>query len=407
MVSVIPGIPPEGWTAGSIIHGDTLTPVLGVCDGLAIVTVIDPSAITGHTYEITFNDSVPFDTTYITTFNLVDLSVSPPDTLLENHVLSDSSCDNLPVIDGFRLTLMDVEFGFKSIGWTKVIGDTCTFDWYTEDIETGPMQGPSYVQGTDDFRITIDRTGPGVWAEIHSFYGPYGDSINLPFYAEVVTDPENPFPVSRVILLDYRYDNPWQPNDSIYFGPVGWNLIPGGAGWNPNVDYAYFCDELGFYYYYIEDSDTVGFSCAYIRTQNGPATAIAPSDGDEYSITTFKPFSSKVKYRFTTKAPEILEDVSLEMIRVVPNPYIVSAAWEKTWYEKKLQFTHLPEKCDIHIYTINGDKVATIGHSSHTEGYEFWNMRNTNGMEIAYGLYIYVVETPKGKKKIGKFAVIK
>lgn len=403
VVRAIPGVPPSGWFPG-LVEACTLNPVEGRCDGVATLTVIDPSSITGHTYEITFNDSVLLDTSYITTFNLIDVSASPPETLFFNHLLSDSSGDNIPVVDGFRLTLWDVKSGFKSLGWTKVLGDTCTFDWFVEDREPGSMVGPCWVSGTDDFRITIDRSGPGVWADIYSFYGAYGDSINLPLFAEIVTDPENPIPVSEVVLIDYRYD--W--DDPNFFGPAGWDLIPGGAGWNPNVPYGdYFPDELGFYYYYMEDGDTVAVSAAHIRTQNGPETATPPSNGDQFTITTFKPFSSHVRYRFNTQAPHIEgEEISLDQIKVVPNPYIVSAGWEKVRYERKIQFNHLPPNCDIHIYTVAGDHVVTIYHESRDKGYEFWNLRNKDGLEIAYGLYVYVVEVA-GKKKVGKFLVIK
>ena len=407
VVCVIPGVPPLGLNPGIVVEGDTLHPVSGACDGLVVVNVIDPMAITGHTYEITFNDSVLYDTTYITTFNLVDVSASPPCTLFYNHLPSDSSFDNIPVVDGFRLTLVDVGAGFKSIGWTKVFGDTSTFDWFIEDRESGPRVGPCYVYGTDDFRITIDTDGPGTWAYIYSFYGYYGDSLLLPIYAEVVTDTLNPLPVSEIDLIDFRYENPFAPDDSLYFGPAGWDLIPGGAGWNPNVLYGdYFPDELGLYYYYIDDIDTVDFSAVHIRTQNGPEDAVPPSDGDEYTLTTFKPFSSRIKYRFNTKKTEI-EAISLDGIKVVPNPYIVSAEWEKVWYEKKLQFTNLPEECDINIYTVSGDHVATISHKSKQEGYEFWNMRNESGIEVSYGLYVYIVEALNGQKHIGKFVVIK
>ncbi len=401
VVSVIPGVPPTGWIPGSV-DACTLNPVEGICDGVATVTVIDPSSITGHTYEITFNDSVLVDTSYVTTFNLMDVSLSPPETLFSNHLLSDSSGDDIPVLDGFRVMLMDVGSGFRSLGWTNVAGDTCTFDWFVEDREPGPMAGPCWVSGTDDFRITIDRVG-GVWADIYSFYGAYGDSINLPVYAEVVTDPQNPIPVSEVILMDYRYD--W--DDPNFFGLAGWDLIPGGAAWNPNIPYGdYFPDELGFYYYYVEGIDTVAVAGAHIRTQNGPETAVAPFDGDQFTITTFKPFSSQVKYGFNTSAPYVEEDISLDGIKVVPNPYIVSAGWEKAWYEGKIQFNHLPPKCDIHIYTVAGDHVVSIHHESEDKGYEFWNVRNKDGLEIAYGLYVYVVEA-SDKKKVGKFLVIK
>ncbi|MCK4329811.1 hypothetical protein KAX02_08205 [candidate division WOR-3 bacterium] len=401
VVSVIPGVHPSGFNPGEVIGGDTLQPISGVCEGLALVSVIDPMAITGHTYEISFNDSVPYDdTTYITTFNLVDISISPPCTLFYNHYLSDSSLDNIPVVGGFRLTLFNSSSGVKSMGWTKVNGDTCTFEWWRWIGDYSSMVREPYIYGASDFRIVVDYDANSIFG-VEDGCGGDTLTIEMPIRVFDITDTLNPVDVSEYCwLLDYRYSNAFSPQiESLYFSPEGWDLIPGGAGFTPPEGVA-----LGFF-------DQIGcwnskYEAVYFATQNGPGDAIPPSDGDEFTIITFKPFTSEIKYIFNTEETEI-EDIGIEGIKVVPNPYIVSAEWEKVWYEKKLQFTNLPEECEIRIYTVSGDIVATVSHNSKETGYEFWDMRNESGVEVSYGLYVYVVETPKGQKYIGKFVVIK
>jgi len=69
-------------------------------------------------------------------------------------------------------------------------------------------------------------------------------------------------------------------------------------------------------------------------------------------------------------------------------------------------FNHLPNECKISIYTVAGDFITDIYHQDNT-GYQFWDMRTYNDQYIAYGLYVYVVSTPGGQKKVGKFLVIK
>ncbi len=66
----------------------------------------------------------------------------------------------------------------------------------------------------------------------------------------------------------------------------------------------------------------------------------------------------------------------------------------------------LPEQCDIDIFTISGDKVTTLQHTNGT-GDEEWNLVSDSNVAVSYGIYIYVVTTADGKKKIGKFAIIK
>ncbi|SVB21638.1 uncharacterized protein METZ01_LOCUS174492, partial [marine metagenome] len=98
----------------------------------------------------------------------------------------------------------------------------------------------------------------------------------------------------------------------------------------------------------------------------------------------------------------------LDDIIVVPNPYIVNSNYfNESPGNSLMRFTHLPKKCTISIYTISGELVTTIFHDDDFDGSEWWDVRNGRGQEVAPGLYIYVVETPSGEKKIDKFAVVR
>ena len=67
---------------------------------------------------------------------------------------------------------------------------------------------------------------------------------------------------------------------------------------------------------------------------------------------------------------------------------------------------YLPAECDITIYTLSGVKVKKIRHDDGT-GIENWDLTNEFGQDIAFGVYVYAVSTDDGKKKIGKFAILK
>ena len=146
---------------------------------------------------------------------------------------------------------------------------------------------------------------------------------------------------------------------------------------------------------------------------------IPPKPGDIFYIAANKPFSSDDKFTFTAQAPEVNyteanSNESLKKIAVVPNPYIVTASWEPQHFYssgrgiRKVDFIHLPPKCTIKIFTIRGYLVNTIKHDSPiNDGSESWNLLSKDGMEIAYGVYLFHVETPTGESIIGKFAVIK
>jgi hypothetical protein len=393
VVAVTPAPRPSGYVSAYILGGDTLTPIGGPCEGLAVVSILDPAQVMSHTYRVTFNDTIINDS-LVTTFNLFNITTG--ETLLYEHELSDSSLDNIPVIDGFRLVLFNSASGVKSMGWTQVSNDTCTFEWYTGYV--GPMAGETYINGAANFRIVVDHANPATVGIIDGFGGSH-PPIQVPIRIYDVTDTLNIVDVSDFgWLVDYAYAF---PGDTTHFGPPGWDLIPGGAGYNPFPEWvaAGFVDQIG--------CENASGDAVYFATQNGDSTATPPSEGDEFTIITFKPFSAAIEYEFTVVPPGIdSTGIDLEGVTVVPNPYILHSKFESTPYDRRIMFTRLPEQCEILIYNVAGEHIHTIEHNSNL-GYEYWDLRTKFGVEVAYGMYVFVVRTENGAKAKGKFVIIK
>jgi hypothetical protein len=152
------------------------------------------------------------------------------------------------------------------------------------------------------------------------------------------------------------------------------------------------------------------YGTSYV-TDDGVVMSIVPADVLPGAKVTYAD-----RFRFTT-APAVVDQVSvaneLDRVKVVPNPYLISSLYEEEFGTRgtrrepirQLKFNHLPPKCTIYIFTVDGDKVATIEHNGST-GTETWNMRAAGNREIAPGVYIYMVKTDTAEK-IGRFAVIK
>jgi hypothetical protein len=147
-------------------------------------------------------------------------------------------------------------------------------------------------------------------------------------------------------------------------------------------------------------------------------TAIDPQAGDVAFIEISEPLTPDDEITFSTQQPST-DDASEDLlgnIKVVPNPYVSAAKWETLppdippghgRGERRIDFTHLPRRCTIRIYTIYGDLVQTIEHENDLyDGSESWNLLSKDDMDVAYGVYIYHIESPIGEK-IGKFAIIK
>lgn len=112
-------------------------------------------------------------------------------------------------------------------------------------------------------------------------------------------------------------------------------------------------------------------------------------------------------------AADMVGDTTLHEIKVVPNPYVVHSKFNETPSSRKIRFTHLPQRCQISIYTVSGEFVTSIQHSQQYDGNAWWDLTNKQGALITPGLYIFTVESHKddtGKNVepfIGKFAVIR
>jgi hypothetical protein len=143
--------------------------------------------------------------------------------------------------------------------------------------------------------------------------------------------------------------------------------------------------------------------------------SMRPETGDVWTINCSGPRTPTEgnTVTFTTTAAGQASGLSaslLDDVRVVPNPYLVRAAWDVTLDYPNLYFTNLPAKCTIRIYTLSGDLVRVLNHET-TYGVnnssERWNLLTPYNKRVASGMYIYHVDAPGIGTKTGKFAVIK
>lgn len=413
-VAVIPGVNASNRIAGTSGEIQSVTGVES--DATLELQIVDEALLTGHTYTITFNDSA--DVVYIddlpitvteTSMNLYDETARTDQftDMLSGDTFTFVNIpltgDDLPAVDGFRIIAENLpSAGVREMGWTVINGDSCTFDWWVEDRHpSNPSSYAEVVEGFDDWRLTITDTNVGIPLTAADFGFPPQSPVSVPLKLEhkgLTTSGEWEDVTEFLMISDLRlvFDNP----DII--GPLGWDLVPGGDGYNPTSMGTVWPDMLMFR---DDDVDSTG-SLVYLKTQNGPADAIAPSVGDQFELITLKPLAKGLIYEFTTASPEIEAASDLDGIKAVPNPFIVKNGFETASGESRIMFTHLPSECDITIYTVAGREVRTLRHSG-SLGYLYWDLLNENGQNVAYGVYVYVVKTPNGKKFTGKLMIIR
>lgn len=152
-----------------------------------------------------------------------------------------------------------------------------------------------------------------------------------------------------------------------------------------------------------------------------------PTTGDSYIFKTIKPTTTLDKFLVSTAQQNVVQAIAnslMDHIRVVPNPYYISAPWDISGRShRKVWFQGLPSQCTIRIYNVAGLLIRTIEHNEPAErnlrernykdgesvgsGSHAWDLLTEDRLEAVSGLYIYQVTTEKGAEKIGKFAIIK
>jgi hypothetical protein len=133
---------------------------------------------------------------------------------------------------------------------------------------------------------------------------------------------------------------------------------------------------------------------------------------------TTKPFRRGDLFEFSPPRPTVNREranAELNKIRVVPNPYVVASKHEPPLPagvtsgrgERRITFTHVPAGATIHIFTVRGELVRTLTHDADIQdGSVIWNVKSYENLDIAPGVYFYVVDSEVGQKK-GKIAIIK
>ena len=190
----------------------------------------------------------------------------------------------------------------------------------------------------------------------------------------------------------------------------------GSSDQTANADFPDFYSGRRFAF---KESAVPGFDSARVKTTynlsiNWPPDSLSTNrhyeNGDVTQINMLKPFEKGDEFYFDATTVSEMAPVTkklLEEVLVVPNPYIVTAAWEQDINHKSVHFTHLPDECTIKIFTLNAELVYTILHQDIFSGQAEWNLRSMNRQEIAPGLYVFTVEAPNYETFVGKFAVIR
>src|SRR3989339_7897 len=371
---VVPNAPVAGYQPPETRQ--MLTRLSGNSTTIPYYEVLDPAKVLDAEYEVSFIDSLINGTPIAYAYRVKNISSGKEIFLKNLHF----KADNNDVFDGVMLRF-DVRFQHPDS--IKVNSDVTHWNIPSEknlQFNIQIFDFPNYPKGI---------------VELADYALVFSDLYNKESTANLM---KMPLPAKKVNFELLNITN----HDSVFHVPFAFisndTILSGGDRIiMATTDQNYFTWSINFI---------------------GKDTRI-PASGDTLYISIIRPFTVQDKFVFETHSSTIDKKSvadQIDRIKVVPNPYIVSNIFEhplpsqiKGRGERIVKFIHLPANSKISIYTSAGNFVRTIYHDGNYEdGSASWDLRTEEGLDVAFGVYFYIVEIPEtGQKKFGKIALIK
>ncbi len=424
ILPVVPQQPDPGVRYGSVV-GDTLFAMHdGKSDGEAFGIVVDPSATTGHSYEIAFVD------TPSTSWMIIDKTL---DKVLAEGLTNQSGNDDYPIIDGIMFkvlgpALFGTDWSYEGPRWLSgnpanggelmfgaaflpqnFWGETTVPAADLRDVRVDVFQVQSYDDtngnGTYDvgepYVVDPDK---GQVANLYSTWGGgnWETTALVPFKVYDVSG-DTPRQLS-VIVRDRDQNGQWDPDDGViqynYVFVLNTDYDPTGNDWNPTAGGRDFMDEI------ILNGGPVLWT--FWWTPRGSREQMAA----DFTMTFIAPKVNSSIDKFSLTAPSVQIDNNLaksdvDKINVFPNPYYGTQNREPSRDVHYVTFNHLPDEATIRIFDLSGVLVKTINHTSTAGQFDRWYLQNESGYPVASGVYVVYIDMPKlGVSKILKLAVV-
>lgn len=439
-------------------------PTVGTGD--VYYTVVDHSAVKGHTYEVEFwdtsNDGIDNDNNKKTDAEDINEWLAPVTT-------SYSVLDVTGVTESFiaRDTVF-VRLPHPHVAAATVVvsdqsGQTIPAGKYVVEASAGKIRGAAPGDLRYGDRYTIRYQYYPVYKSMHILGSPYTaetkdsdifDGVQLAFNNRWAVKLDNQKSrwsnANKALALNlYLYEGVIGPDklkglakpsdyrvefsDTVVdttLQVASWGLIGVPVKfrvWN-NTDRRYIdfvfldlnaddqlspADEIYFFEPDAKGAVTLTWSLNVIGEQS-----YTYGKGDTLYLYTSKPFRRGDGYTFQTQpasVDQVVAATDLDRIKVVPNPYVSATAHELPLPpaitsgrgERKIDFIHLPANAQIHIFTTRGEHVVTLQHDDNPfDGSVSWNLKTKENLDVAAGVYFYLIDSSVGQKK-GKIAIIK
>jgi hypothetical protein len=433
VIAAVSGSRPSGFVSGTI-GGETAASVDPTVsgpydsDGAVVVNVATDAEVVGATYRITTSDSGSYGTVDKTNVIGVTLENLTTNTTLFTSLLpedEDYGTGLLPITEGLQIemtTLINANDPWDLIDYDFPPGYDPYYDmlygdeWFmNSELSHNSLSDLANRYTTVEIRFDTTQTQ---MAYVYNrtggyFYVAYNEFPGTAWDVDASPERQINIAYTRQSAKGTNYD--WDIDDDS-LGPNRHYtsvLASDYSGTTPDTAYT-----TG------TKSDWSGSNLDHMWSCiPGMESGLTWRDLHGHTLTYMydHPIGPNWQYEFTTTAPSFDDSIAnLQEVKVVPNPYYITAAWDQSVNKRKIQFINVPPNSLIEIYTLSGELVASLdhhgdatataggrGYNSNRIGTVDWNIWTYEFTEAAYGLYVFVVKTDGGKTQVGKFAIIR
>ena len=433
---------------------DTVVHSVGNSSGAVYPVVIDPSALTGDSYRVTFTD---MNSDGETEFNLENITTN--EMLIVGNTNQSGDSDYL-ITEGFQARVVDAAFGFKTFSAianaagpidppTGAAADFMNFPIPLREGGTPDRPGATQQVGAGKWMIAtggqydfyekfLDRTTQGGkrWKNIVPYdyewrftaAGGYAllaytnfKVVKVPFELWRIgsNTPDDPSDDVRMIPFVFDEDGNGQFNLQAKDHPLSGNTN------DPYTDWVYWTTplndapgETGYYAWEtavlaLSDSIDTDRATSNLHTNEnnmqhmvlvnwngGDVAAVPPrfnqdmpETGTIFRIETkdTKPNSIDDVFEFKTiRTIDEGEIYTTGKIGVFPNPY---DRGELNLPDPFVTFINLPRKATLRIFNLAGQLVRKLEKNDDTQ-FLRWDLRNFSRLPVASGVYVVHIELP-------------
>ncbi|MCE1189991.1 MAG: hypothetical protein LWX56_12740 [Ignavibacteria bacterium] len=406
-LAVIPAPPSNGYVAPT--GNDNVTRVSGGSDHAPTFSIVDSKRVPSGVLKVTFKDKyipVAYGTKDSVMQGPVAVSYSIQDTVTKNYLLTDGTYFDARDGQIFSGLAIKMDSSWKS---------------------------PNYIQvDTIFWNLTNVKDTVGKFTPIASTqYSITWFTPNYPVYRA----PKK---------YEFRFEN--QAKQSSYaIDTLNKLFIKGGfdsVAFVPKINFSIWDvtdvkspKKIKFAFMQADPTDTTVTPDSRIFLSNAAGTDIeymvtfssnvknlpvySPKAGDTLRIGFTVPLTSQDAFIINTKQAYydlFTAKSKMNDIKVVPNPYVVTNLYEPPLPSglrgrgtRVIKFMNLPINAKVYIYTSSGTLIRTLETGSDLFNSTLdWDLRTREGLDVAFGVYFYVVEAQGfSDKKTGKIAIIK